>query len=285
MQYLVIVLSALLGCTKVTIYGYLAKGNIKNSYDSVIACCLTFAFTCLIFSGSIQGGINMGILFYALLFGVFSALFQIFYALALKSGPFSVTCMLVNLNMILPIIFSLIFFDEKLTLLKVIGLILCFLALFLNTKGDGRKINIKWFMYVVFAFLSTGFLTISQKAFAKSQFADNVEQFVFLGYSISFLITAVTILVQNKAKQPRNLKLTKKNVLLIALVAASLGAYQYVFTYANSFVPAIVLTPSVAGLVTIFQMISGKIVFKDKFTLKQILSMCIGVIAILVVSM
>ena len=53
MQFLIILLCAALSCTKVTTQGHLSKGNINNSTDSVLANCLVFAFTFVIFSVSV----------------------------------------------------------------------------------------------------------------------------------------------------------------------------------------------------------------------------------------
>ena len=172
---------------------------------------LIFAFTSLFFSLSLKDGINPGVIIYAFLFGVFSSSFQIFYALALKSGPFSATCMLVNLSMLIPVIFSTVFFKEKITVTKIIGMLLCLLALFLNMKRDNQKANVKWIIYVFLAFFSTGAgISTAQKVFAKSQYSTNVEQFVFLGYFIALLITGGIVLFQKKLVQNLISKLQEK---------------------------------------------------------------------------
>lgn len=121
MRYLIILLCAFLSCAKVTVQGSLAKKNVKCTNDSILANCLIFAFTSIIFSFSFKSTINTNIICYAVLFGILSASFQIFYALSLKTGPFSITGLLINLNMIIPVSFSLIFFNEELTMLKAIG--------------------------------------------------------------------------------------------------------------------------------------------------------------------
>ena len=285
MKYILILICALLSCTKVTIQGYVAKGNIKNSSDSVFLNFLIFAFTSLVFSVSLKDGINPGVIIYAFLFGLFSSSFQIFYALALKSGPFSATCMLVNLSMLIPVIFSTVFFKEKVTATKITGMVLCLFALFLNMKRDSQKINGKWIIYVFLAFFSTGGgISTAQKVFAKSQYSSNVEQFVFFGYLIAFLITGCIVVFYKFNGTKFNFKASKKNIFLVFLIAASLGAYQYFKTTADSIIDAIVLVPSISGLSTTLQMLSGRMIFKEKFTPRQILSISIGVFAILVIS-
>jgi len=285
MKFIIILICALLSCTKVTTQGYVAKGNVKNTSDSVFANCLVFALTALIFSLSLKNGINYGVIIYAILFGIFSSTFQIFYALALEAGPFSATCMIINLSMVVPVVFSLVFFNEKLTIIKLVGMFLCLFALFLNTRSDGKKINLKWIIYVLLAFFSTGAgISITQKLFAKSEYAANVEQFVFLGYLTAFLITFVLVMFQKFSKAERNFKLTGKNIFLVFVIAASLGAFQFFRTNADSFIDAIVLNPSISGLATTFQMLSGRIIFKEKFTVRQICSICVGIVAILMIS-
>ena len=285
MQFLFILICSIMSCIKVTTQGYIAKENVRNTKDSVFANCVVFAFTAIIFSVSLRNKFDWNIIYYALFFGIFSSSFQIFYALALEAGPFSATCMTINFSMIVPIIFSLIFLGEKLTVAKVIGMSLCLFALFLNSRSDGRKINIKWIFYLLMAFFSTGAgISITQKLFAKSPYASQIEQFVFLGYIFAFLITFIVVLIQNKTQEKRNFSLSRKNVLLIVIIAACLGIYQYFKTFADSFVDAIVLNPSISGLATTLQMLSGRIIFKEKFTIRQIISMCIGISAILMMS-
>ena len=285
MKYLILVLCGFLSCSKVTIQGRMARKSIINTNDSILANCLTFALTSLLFSVSIGKGIDKNIIIYAALFGICSASFQIFYALALKSGPFSITCLLVNLNMILPAIYSIIFFNEKLTVIKCIGMALCIVALVLNTQNDGKKASLKWFIYVFAAFFSTGSISIVQKTYAKSPYAGNLMQFLFLGYCIAFLITLVFVVVQKVRKQPINFKINLKNILFICGIVLSLGAFQYFFTMANSFIDAIVLNPSVSGLSTIFLTISGVLIFRERLTKKQILSICMGFAAIILISL
>ncbi len=285
MQYLIILLCAALSCIKVTIQGCLSKGNIKNSTDSVLANCLVFFFTFILFSTSLRKGINISVIYYSILFGILGVSFQVFYALSLKSGPFSASCMLINLNMVLPVIFSLIYYNEKVTTTKVVGIILCLTALFLNIKSEGKKVNIKWFIYVVLAFLSTGGISIVQKIFAKSAYGGHLDQFVFFGYLTAFILSFVIFCTQQKIKQNRTFKVSRKNVFLALLIALALGAFQFFYTYANSFIDAIILVPSVSGLATVLQMISGRIIFREKFTAKQICAICIGIVAILLISL
>ena len=285
MQYLIILICALLTCTKVTIQGYLSKENIKNSTDSVLANCLVFAFTFIIFSLSLRNGVDISVLYYSVWFGVLGVSFQVFYALALKSGPFSASCMLINLNMVLPVIFSIIYYNEKATTTKVVGIILSLIALFLNIKSDGKKVNIKWFVYVALAFLSTGGISIVQKIFAKSEYRGNLEQFIFLGYLIAFILSFVLFCIRQKNEQTRTFKVNRKNVFLTFLIATALGAFQFFNTYANSFIDAIILVPSVCGLSTVFQMLAGRIIFHEKFTARQICSICVGITSILLISL
>lgn len=285
MDFLVIILCAILSCTKVTIQGHLSKGNIKNTTDSVFANCLVFAFTFVIFSLSLKNGINLSVIYYSVWFGVLGVSFQVFYALALNTGPFSVSCMLINLSMVLPVIFSIVFYNEKATITKIVGIILCLIALFLNIKRDDKKVNVKWFVYVALAFLSTGGISIVQKIFAKSTYGNCLEQFIFSGYLIAFLLSGVIFFILQKYSQNKTIKVNRKNVLLIFLIAASLGVFQFIYTYGNSFVDAIILVPSVSGLATVFQMLSGRIIFREKFTKRQICSICVGITSILLISM
>ena len=285
MTYLIILLCAFLSCAKVTVQGYLSRGNIKNVTDSVLANCVIFAFASIIFASGLRNGINIEVVGYAAMFGILSVSFQTFYALSLKTGPFSTTTMLVNLSMVLPIVFSIIFYNEKVTITKVIGFILCVGALFLNVKNDGKKANLKWLIYVTLTFFSTGFLTIVQRVFSRTPLGGNKEQFIFFGYLISFVLAYIIFFVREKTVHERTFKLNKKTVPLAFFIAVGLGVYHFFYTYANSFIDAIILAPSVSGLATMFQTVSGRVIFKEKFTARQIVSICIGIAAIVLISL
>ena len=284
MTYLTILLCAFMSCAKVTIQGYLSKGNIKNSTDSTLANCIIFGCTFILFSSAIRKEITPAVICYSALFGALGVAFQVFYSLSLKSGPFSASCMLVNLNMVLPVVFSIVFYDESVTATKVIGIILCLFALFLNIQNDGKKINLKWAICVALAFFSTGGIGIVQKIFAKSEYGSNIEQFIFFGYLIAFILSYLIFFLGEKKVHNRTFKINKRTMLLTFLIASCLGAFQFFYTYGNSFIDAIILAPSVSGLATILQMLSGRIIFKEKFTARQICSMCVGVVAILLMS-
>ncbi len=285
MQILIILFCALLSCLKVTIQGNLAKGNIKSVKDSVLANGLVFAVVSIFFLISLRNEVNVRILPYSFFFGLFGVIFQISYALALRSGPFSITCMSCNLSMVIPIVFSFIVFKEGLTLVKGIGILLCIATLFLNSKKDDKKISAIWLVFVALTFLSNGGIGSVQRVFAKSDFGSNVEQFVFFGYLFAFLITSVVFLFVRKNGEEINLKLTPKNTISIVIIGLFLGVFQYTYTYANSIIDAAVLIPSVNVLATIFQMMAGKVVFREKFSARQIVSICIGICSVLLMSL
>ena len=148
MGFVMIFLCAFFSCAKVTAQGRLARQSFKNTDDAMPANCLIFALTALMFSVSLAKGVNINVIRYSVFFGVLSASFQVFYAMALKTGPFSITCMLINLGMIVPSVFSIAFLGEKLTVMKVIGFILCVASISLSTKGSDEKINARWLFYV-----------------------------------------------------------------------------------------------------------------------------------------
>lgn len=285
MQLLLILLCTIFSCSKVTTQGFLAKGNIKNITDALLANGFVFFFVSLLFSLSMRDGVNMPVLCYAAVFGLLSVSFQVFYSLSFQTGPFAITSMIINLNMIVPVIFSIIYFHETPTVTKVIGVLLALTSLFFNVKSDDKKVNLKWFVYVFLAYFSTAGISITQKLFVRSSVGEHLEQFIFFGYVIAFVLSLFVFFAMRKTEKQRNFQVSKKNLVLVFLIAFFLGAFQFVYTYANAFVDAIVLVPSIGGLAMILQMIPSKFLFHDKFTKRQILGMCIGIVAIVVISL
>ena len=88
---------------------------------------------------------------YGVIFGILSAIYQFSYMKSLMNGPMSITAIICNMCIILPVSYSLIFLNESVTPYKIIGIALIFLTLiFLNLrKKDEKKPNKLWILFVI----------------------------------------------------------------------------------------------------------------------------------------
>lgn len=123
-------------------------------------------FVCWFVYYAFDFGFNTNVLLYSLLFAICYTLCNVGIINALKSGPSSLTSLFVSSASILTTIWGFIFWDSKLTVPVLIGLILVVISLILclyTGKKDVKKISAKWIFYVMLAFLANAGCSITQR--------------------------------------------------------------------------------------------------------------------------
>ena len=274
-----------LATLKVSLQSHFGKKELKAPTDPIFYNGLVFLASALLFARHIPDASPETWLF-ASLFAVCTVVFQLTYTHALSSGNVSLTVMIVNLSMLLPVLVSVLLFHEPFGIKHTLGILLtvCSFVLCVNFK-DGGHVTKKWFTLTVVAALANGLTTVSQKIFSATEFQGEKESFVSCAYLIAFLITLVIYLVCILRKA--NLDILKRGrVYLIAVsVGIVLALFQWLNTYAISVIDGTLFFPVFSGGAIIFCTISGILFFKDKLTLKQGISIAVGVLAVVIMNL
>ena len=106
------------------------------------------------------------VLLYSVLFAVCYILTNIGMINALKYGSVTLTTLLISLSLIVTTIWGFIFWDAKLTVPVVVGLIFVVMAIYLclYTKDKEEKsFSFKWLFFVMLAFFGNAGCTIVQR--------------------------------------------------------------------------------------------------------------------------
>ena len=284
MDLVIILCLCLIATLKVTIQGFFAKKNVVSIADGIFFNGLIFLFSALLFL-KFAFPFNIPVFLFALAFGFLTVLFQLSYINAMSCGNVSITVMLVNFSMIIPIAVSVIFYNEKLTVLRFFGIALIALAFVLST-GDKKdnSYSKKWFILSIVASLMNGSLLVCQKLFGKSDWATANVSFVAYGYItatvISVLLCAILCLNGNRI----TFKI-RPSVFLYALsLGIILGLFQVINTKAIATIESGLLFPTYNGGSLIFSSISGVLILHDRLNKKQLLSIAVGTIAIIMMN-
>ena len=130
------------------------------------------AFVCAaIFAAAGGGGFRVPAsgVFAAAAFGVFFSLTVLTNLKALESGPLSLTTLIVNFSLIMPMGYSFIFLHERITVTRTAGLALLVVCMFLFTDprvtGEA-KISGRWIGYSLLSLLCSGTLSLISKIYA-----------------------------------------------------------------------------------------------------------------------
>ena len=119
MNFLIILLLCTLATAKVVLQSRFGKKNLIANSDNVLFNVIVFFTAAMIFLEDIPKA-SFSTWIFASTFAILTVIFQLTYTKALSVGNVSLTVMAVNLSMLFPSLVSVIFYDERLTLMRII---------------------------------------------------------------------------------------------------------------------------------------------------------------------
>lgn len=284
-----ILILCVLAASKVTLQGQFAKKAENTFCNAICFNTIIFATSALLFVKWIAGS-HIQTAAFGAVFGLLTVLFQAFYMMAMSNGNVSLTVMIVNFSMIIPIGFSLIFYNEKMTAFQMIGILLVITALLLSLeKGDKKyKSFKKWLFLAVCASLINGCLAVCQKIFASGEYGIENKGFVAWAYITALIISVLVciFLKFHKSSQENSLlKITPQIAALGIFAGAILAVFQWLNTYAVSVINSAILFLSYNGGSMVLSALLGVLLLRDKLTKKQICSVVLGAAAVIILTL
>lgn len=287
MNFLIILLLCILATSKVTLQSCFGKKSLKNASDNILFNAIVFFTAAALFCVDIPKA-SFETWLFALAFAILTVVFQLSYTKALSIGNVSLTVMSVNLSMLFPSLVSVIFYNEILSLMRVVGIILTVLSFTLTANLKSKeKLSHSWFILTVMAALANGGIGITQKMFGVSSFSDEKKAFVSCSYAIAFLLALVLYLsMRSRTKDSKNIKLKiNKTYIFAVAVGLILALFQWLNTYAVSIMDGSFLFPVYSGGSIILSTLAGILFFKDKLTKRQKASIILGITAVVIMNL
>ncbi len=258
------------------------------------AFCLVGALAYAI-GGGFKFDLNAAQLASAALFGIFFAGAILFSAACYLCGPMSVTSVIGNSSVILPVLFSAVMWHEP-VLRQIPGIVLLLATFVLSASGSGEKdkkrVNIKWLVFVLIYFVSNGVTAIIQKLYKISAPDSDGNGFMAVAYATAAIVTLVAFAVKYRAeakaipgKKPEKIKLLP--LALVMTVIAGLGSFagNGVLMSLSTKIPAAVLYPILNGGLCVTVSLTSILVFREKLTLKKALTIAVGLAAVVALNL
>ena len=229
---------------------------------------------------------DAGVLPYALLFSLCFAVCNIGVINALKYGPAALTALLVGLSLLVTTIWGFFFWDAKISVAVIIGLVCVVIAIFLclySKEKDDKSFSFKWLFYVCLAFFGNAGCSIVQRT-QQVKF-DGKHGYMLMFFAIS--IAAVVFLVFYFKSDRSDTKVMLKNSWWIPICEgiSNLILNLMVMLMATTALSPSLIYPviSVGGLaiVTVFSLV----VFKEKMHWWQWIGICVGAVAVVLLSL
>lgn len=278
------------------LFGGLIKKRINDKYENnifsyqIYNAVVSFSSAlCLLIMSD-----NLSVSFYtiilSLLFGIITLAQQIFNLYALENGPLSYTTVIISLSTLIPTVSGALFWNEKIAFVQYVGiafLCICFI-LSVNLKNKEKSIGIKWLIFSVLAFISTGLIGIMQKIHQSSTHKDELDAFLIISFFFSFLISSIAAAIFKKQRNitDNNIKHSVINFTPIALMLIS-GIFVAINNKYNLFLSGVldaaVFFPVVNGGGLILTSAAAVILFKEGLTKLQYLGIITGIISVILI--
>lgn len=289
-DFLIVFLLALLACVKVTFQGKACRKYVSSSGENVFFNALLF-FSIALFTFLFFGIEKVGISVLAPAFatGLCMVLFQCGYSLALTCGPVSVTVLIVNLNILITTVVSIIMFKEKVYLTQIFGIAFLLGAMFLCVNKDerGAKKTKKWILYTLTAFFASGISSSIQKIFGASAVKNSNSSFLFYVYLFgAVMLSAVYTAggIKNKESREKGKKKYGGILFYTALIGIVLCIYQQIYMYATGVIDGIFMFPAYSGMQSLMMSFIGVLFFKDRLSARQKASVLCGIVSVVLMN-
>ena len=223
-------------------------------------------------------------LLYASIFAVtfYLSIFGTYQALAF--GPLSLTVLISSFSTTLPLLYGATFLKETLSVFGIIGLVVLGLSLVLVNKVDkGEKINKKWLIYIVIAFVANGFNSIIQKAHQLNVGGNYTICFQFIAMAITVVIAGVVMLVKEK---PNPIGFVKNGGVVCSSIAGVTNAIVNVLMlYLAVKMKAVILYSVVSAGGVVLSFLTALIIYKEKLNKLQYIGSLLGLISIILLNL
>lgn len=224
----------------------------------------------------------------ACLIGILFIIFFFLIGLSSKNSGISLTTVASKMSVIIPILFSIFYYQESIITLKVIGIILALIGVFstIYTKQDlSSKINFKSFSTLLILFIGMGVIDSLIKFTQESYHISSSKSAFFSStlFAIAFLSGFIyTLIKKDSFKSYLNLNVIFFGILL---GLANFGSIYFLIEALNTKIldSSIVFGINNVGIV-VLSVLLGIILFKEKISNVNMIGVFISIIAILTLS-
>ncbi len=206
---------------------------------------------------------------------------------ALCLGPMALTSMLASFSIVIPLLFGIAVWNEKINLMKGIALVLLVFAI-LMTNADKLKKGAKfeghyalWLIFIALTFLCNGFCSVIQKQYQILYPESYSREFMFFAMLLCSVVFMAIALI--KARPREIFKSQGKHYGVISGLANGLASF---FTLVLAGLEnATVLFPIISAGTIMAALFCGRFVFKEKLKAHHYLALASGILAVILLKL
>ena len=205
---------------------------------------------------------------------------------AYQNGPYGLTRLVSGFYLLFTIFYGIVFLKESTTVMTYIGIAMVIAAMVLiNYKKSDEKAeksgSLKWLFWVLASTVANGFIGIITR-YQQIRFEDACSnEFQFVSFFGGFVLLSLMGLVVDKDKLGRVIKTGS----LYGFGAGILnGAKNFLTLVIYLYLPLSIVSPLKMGLSLVGSFAVAFLMYKERYTKKQLLGVAIGAAAIIILT-
>lgn len=296
MGYLFVAIAVLAGATKgfcgKKISGFTAaprSAAFSNAIRMVL--CIVIGFFFVMFDGGIGSlAVNGRVMLISLLAGVGTSLFVITWLLAVRRGAYMLVDIFLTVGVVIPMVLSAIFYNEKIGLFEVIGFLLLTTAAVIlcgYSSSVKSKLRVGDILLLSLSGIANGLVSFSQKMFTNSGSNTPASTYNFYIYVFSAVVLILFFAFsKGNEKEKINYKeLLGKVFFFVLIMAICLFANSYFNTLAANYLDAAQLYPLTQGAGLVLSTVMSAVFFGEKIRPRLIVGVVIAFAGLLTINL
>ena len=229
-------------------------------------------------------------LWLSVLFGLITALQGIAMLSAMRLGPVSYTMMFASFSTVVTALSGVLFFNESITPLKGIGILLMLVSLVfaVEREKDKKKGGLAWLLLCIAVFLGTGGIGLMQKVHQTSPYKNELDIFLVLAFIVTAAVALVAVLISRRGKAEEAALfrgLSRGRLIFLLAVMLGGGVCVAINNKLNLFLSGVMETsvffPIANGGAVALSTMAAFFLFKERLSLRRWIGLLIGVLSVI----
>ncbi len=221
-------------------------------------------------------------LLYSIGFGIANVLGSVGLVCATKTGSLSLTSLIMAYSLIIPTFYGIIFLEEPVGIMLVLGIIVLLVSLFLiNMKKGDTLFSPIWLLFMTMAFIGNGGCSVIQKMEQLAFDGAYKNEFMFVAALFSMVLTFVIWLFDGKKKKAE----LREAAPFAVFNGIVVGAMNLAIMFLTGLLPNAILFPSVSAGGIVVAFLIATFVYKEKINKTQLAGYIAGFLSVILLNL
>ena len=214
--------------------------------------------------------------------GIMLMLTFLIYAVSVQKAGIAITSVLGKMSVIIPVLLGFMMFQEKITWVRITGIILAMAAFYLTLqRSSQQKTNIKFIILPILLFFGNGFNDCFFKIAQELYIRNDYTTFLITAFFISLVIGILILLILVIRKKE---KLHYKNIIAGIILGTFNWFSTYFFLVGLSYYDVSVFVPVFSASIVCIAALAGYFFFHEKLSKTNIIGIIIAILAIILIA-